>query len=88
MLRALDEILARPLVHLAKLRDKVAGSFDRSCNQLREEGHEQSIEEYVLLRLNVSAIYVNNVGQGLECIEGYTYRQNEVEHQGLGRSAK
>ena len=69
---------------LLELRNKVSGTLDRSCYKLREEGNEESEEEYILLCLYVASVYVDNVGKSLEGIEGYTDRENEIQND-LGR---
>ena len=68
-------------MRLLKLRDEVAGALNRTCDKLREEGDEERVEEEILLGLYIAPVYVDDVGKSLEGVEGYTHRQNEVEHK-------
>ena len=61
-------------MRIAELRNKIAWALNRSCNKLWEEGNEECVEEEIAFRLNVTAVNVDNVGECLEGIEGYTYR--------------
>ena len=54
---------------LLKLRHKVRGTLNRSCNELREEADEERVEEDVFFGLDIAAIYVDNVGESLERVE-------------------
>jgi hypothetical protein len=61
-----------------KLKGYIAVSNDRSRNQLREKGNICSKVNGVLLRL-FTAIYVNNVGNDLEGVEGNSDGKNDLE---------
>ena len=88
MLRALNGVGTVPLLRLFELRNKVAGALDRSCNKLREEGHEEREEEEILLGLDVAPIYVDNVGEGLERVKRNAYGENKIKGYRRGCSSK
>ena len=60
------------------LRDEVAGSDDGTCHQLREEGDIESIVEQSIEWLDVAAIDIDGVTEGLEGEEGDANGQENV----------
>ena len=64
---------------LADLGNKIAGTHNRSCYQLGEEGYIKDVVQQVIERLQVTAVYVEGIAQRLEGEEGNTDRQEDVE---------
>ena len=78
VLCALYCIIARELLWLFELRQKIRRSFNRSCNELREEYHEKRKIHKAALGLDASAIHVDDVRKSLEGVERYTDGKYEV----------
>ena len=51
------------------LRKKVFAFLDRTRNQLREEAYKECIINDVLLGLDFTAVNIDDIADGLECIE-------------------
>ena len=51
------------------LRQQVLRAFDRSGNQLWEEGHKQGIFEDVLFHLHLAAVNIHCIGKCLENVK-------------------
>ena len=88
MLSTLDSIVIIPALGLCELRYKVTGALDRACNELREEGNEERIEEEIALGLYIPSVDVYNVGKSLEGVEGYSDGEYETQHYGIGVTAE
>ena len=61
---------------------------DRSLQELRKPGHKQKKVRVVLLCLIFSAVDINQVRYGLECIERNAKRQNQSAGAGSGRKQR
>ena len=75
-------------VQLSGLGDfgqQVAGAFDRPSHQLREKGHEQREIQKVAAGLQITAIDVDRVAEGLEGIEGNPHGQDDAQHDRIRR---
>ena len=56
----------------------MTGTLNRSCHKLGKESNKGEIVQGITLGMGVTPIYVDTIAQGLECIEGYTYRKYEM----------
>jgi len=62
-------------VRLVELGDELAGTNNRTRDQLGKKRHIEAEVEYVVNRLELSAIHVYGIAQDLEGEEGYSDRQ-------------
>ena len=81
-------VLPVQLMHRAQLRDEVARLFDGARHQLGEIGDEQRIVAEVLLRTEVPAVDVDDVGEGLEGVKGDADGQEDVQREAVDAHRK
>ena len=71
-----------------ELRQEVGGTFDRSGNELREEGYVGEESDDVACGGYLLAINIDGVTECLESIERYTYRQDDTEQEAVRGNAE
>ena len=76
-------VLPVQLMLRAQLRDEVARLFDGARHQLGKIGDEQRIVAEVLLRTEVPAVDVDDVGEGLEGVKGDADGQENVQREAV-----
>ena len=67
-----------------ELRQQVGGSLNRAGNQLREERDKHAEGHHVARRLDVAAVNVDGVTNGLERVERDAHRQQDVKRGPVG----
>ena len=72
------------LVRLVQLRDKLRGTYDRSSNELWEETDVEAKVQDVLDGLNVPAVDVHTVADGLERKKANSDRQKDLFKDEVG----
>ena len=88
MTHTIGGLVVRELAILKELRQEVGGSFDWSCNELREERDKRKEGDDVFGRFDILAIYVDGIAECLEGVERDTYRQDDFDEQTIGRDSK
>ena len=68
-----------------KLRQKVSGSFNGACHQLREERDESEKRDDVLGRFNLSSVNVYRIAQRLERVERNAHGKYHLQQQTIRR---
>ena len=76
---ALTEHLGRDGQGPADLRNEIAGTHDRSCHQLREERHIESIIQQTGQGFQITPVHVDGIAQRLEGKERNPYRKEYVQ---------
>lgn len=66
---------SRQKIWSVQLRNKLIGSNNRSCYQLRKKRHVESIIQNIFHRINTTAINIHQITDTLECIKRNSYRQ-------------
>ena len=85
MAHSVHGLVVGELAVLEELRQEVGGSFDWSCNELREERDKRKEGDDVFGRFDILAIYVDGIAEGLEGVERDTYWQDDFDKQTFGR---
>ena len=70
---------------LGKLCVNIRIPDDRAGDQLREHGHVGTEIYKILLYRNLSFVYVDNIGESLEGIEGNSYRKSQLPVRNIHR---
>ena len=76
----LGKLRKRVLSH-GKLHVDIVVAYDRACNQLREHGDVQRQRKQIVLRRNLSAVYVNDVAERLKRVKRDADRHDNVRHR-------
>ena len=63
-------------------------SFNRTCDQLREEAHEQSILQEIAFRLDVTPVNIDAITQCLEDVKRDADRQQYIHRRNSYSDAK
>ena len=77
---ALGKLRKRVLAH-SKLYVDIVVAYDRACNQLREHGDVQRQRKQIVLRRNLSAVYVNDVAERLKRVKRNADRHDDIRHR-------
>ena len=77
---ALGKLRKRVLAY-GKLYVDIVVAYDRACNQLREHGDVQRQRKQIVLRRNLSAVYVNDVAERLKGIKRDADRHDNACHR-------
>ncbi len=64
-----------------KLYVDIVVAYDRACNQLREHGDVQRQRKQIVLRRNLSAVYVNDVAERLKRVKRDAERHDDIRHR-------
>ena len=70
-------VLAHGELHLLD----IVVAYDRACNQLREHGDVQRQRKQIVLRRNLSAVYVNDVAERLKRVKRNADRHDDIRHR-------
>ena len=70
----------RVLSH-GKLHVDIVITYNRACDQLREHGDVQRQRKQIVLRRNLSAVYVNDVAERLKRVKRDADRHDNVRHR-------
>ena len=77
---ALGKLRKRVLAH-GKLYVDIVVAYDRACNQLREHGNVQRQRKRIVLRRNLSAVYVNDIAERLKRVKRNADRHDDIRHR-------
>ena len=72
------DLIRLGLPRLIELGNELGGTHNRSRNQVREEGHEESVIEEATRRLRAPQVHVERVGQRRERVEADADRKDDV----------
>ena len=64
-----------------KLYVDIVVAYDRACNQLRKHGDVQRQRKQIVLRRNLSAVYVNDIAERLKRVKRNADRHDDIRHR-------
>ena len=74
-----EELIAVELAVLLHLRQQMAGTLNRPCDQMRKQADEQSVIDEGVRRPQLSFVDIDDVGDFLERIERDARRQQDAQ---------
>src|SRR5579864_7994316 len=73
---------------MVEIAEEFAGAYDGSGHQLREEGDEQGVVEWIADGFLLAAVDVDDVGHALKGMEADAQGQNDGEREGVRLQAQ